>query len=368
MSLNSGFNQVFVVTKMMKTSKIAALMVFVIAIATIAPASAYFSSQNVETKAERMVEVADEALERVMDLVETVESDISIMDLITGAGLDGDFYGNVSLCVEAGTDVNGVPASADGEGFAYLKAAKEALLVAEDTEDYEAVINNAQEALAVFRDVLRSINDILVDAGVETDQPLDTQVIQEAIERSLDKIAQLQALLKDEELLGNLTDAEGLLTEAQNSLDAGEIDDAKDALIEANAIISYVCRELKQIAQELTPKRITGYLNEANQYRERFRERFGQGWNEEFDVDGFLQKYGYQSEEEFMNRYQEMLENAKGAEDIEEAIENLKELGQMIKNMDSAWTKDFGRFKGGQGQNMPGKGNGFGNMGGGNSS
>ena len=67
------------------------------------------------------------------------------------------------------------------------------------------------------------------------------------------------------------------------------------------------------------------------------------------------------------NRYQEMLENAQGAEDIEEAIENLKELGQMIKNMDSAWTKDFGRFKGGQGQNMPGKGNGFGNMGGGNS-
>jgi len=35
--------------------------------------------------------------------------------------------------------------------------------------------------------------------------------------------------------------------------------------------------------------------------------------------------------------------------------------------MDSALTQEFGHHRGGQGQSMLGKGNGYGNMGGGNS-
>ncbi len=68
-----------------------------------APASAYFSSQSIETKAERMVEIADEARDRVLDLVALVEADETAMENITDAGLDEQFYGNVSLCVEEGT-------------------------------------------------------------------------------------------------------------------------------------------------------------------------------------------------------------------------------------------------------------------------
>jgi hypothetical protein len=62
-----------------------------------------------------------------------------------------------------------------------------------------------------------------------------------------------------------------------------------------------------------------------------------------------------------------MIENAQGAENIKEAIQSLKEIGQTIRNMDSALTQEFGHHRGGQGQSMPGKGNGYGNMGGGNS-
>jgi tetratricopeptide (TPR) repeat protein len=336
------------------------ILVTVIAMAT--PASAYFSSQSLETKAERMVEIADGARETVMDLVALVEADATAKQLILDSDLDEDFYGNVSLCVKDGTMVNGTEVTGDGEGWAYMDAANTSLLAG----DYEDAIDNAREALAIFRDVLRSINDILYDAGVETDQILDAQVLQEAIDRSLDRIEQLRALLADEELLGNLTDAEDLLNEAQALLNSGEIEDAKDALIEANSIISDVCRQLKEIAQDLNPGRIERYLGNAHRYKEKFRERFGHAWDEEIDVDEFLKALGYENEEAFMAKFQEMIENAQGAEDVKEAIESLKEIGQTIRNMDSALTQEFGRHRG-QGQNMPGNGNGYGNMGGGNS-
>ena len=344
----------------MKTSKIAILAILVTVIVMAAPASAYITSQNIETKAERMVEIADEARDTVMDLVALVEANTTAMQLIKDAELDEQFYGNVSICVKAGTLVNGTAVTDDGEGWTYLNATNQSLLAG----DYEDAIDNARAALAIFRDVLRSINGILCDAGVETGQILEAQVLQEAIERSLDRIEQLRALLADEELLGNLTDAEDLLNEAQGSLDSGEIE---DALIAANSIISDVCQQLNEIAQELNPSRIERYLGNAHQYKERFKERFGHAWDEEIDVDELLQTLGYQNEEQFMAQFQEMIENAQGAGNIKDAIQSLKEIGQMIQKMDSALTQEFGHHRGGYGQSMPGKGNGYGNMGGGNS-
>jgi len=61
---------------MTKTSRIAVLMILVAVIAMAAPASAYFSSQSLETKAERVVEIADGARDSVFDLVDIVEADI----------------------------------------------------------------------------------------------------------------------------------------------------------------------------------------------------------------------------------------------------------------------------------------------------
>ena len=350
----------------MKKSKIAILAILLAVIVMAAPASAFITSQNTETKAEKMVAIATNAQEAVMDLWARVEANTTMVDMILAADLDEQFYGNISLCVEAGTEVNGTTVTVDGEGWAYLVAANQSL----NDDDYEAAIENAREALEIFRDVLRAINGTLVDAGIETEQVLDAQLIQEAIDRSRDRIEQLQALLADEELLGNLTDAEDLLDEAQVALDLGEIGDAKDALMEANSIISYVCNQLKQIAQELNPQRIGQYIGKAYQYLERFRERFGDTWMEDIDFGAILEEFGYSSEEEFMAQFQEIIQNAQGAEDIKEAIKDLKDVGHLIKKIDSALTKAFGNKGGngqGQGQSMPGNGNGFGNMGGGNS-
>jgi hypothetical protein len=366
------------VIKMLKQSKIAILMIAIAIIAMAAPASAYFTSQNIETKAERIVGIADEARHTVMNLADRIESNATTMQLIIDAGLDGQFYGNLSICVEAGTTVGGETVTEDGEGWTYLNAANQSLLAGE----YEDAIANARDALAIFRDVLKSIHVILLEAGVETGQVLDSQVIQEAIDRSLDRIAELRALLSDEaEITSKLDEAENLLNEATSLLELNETTDAAANLREANALISQVCLYLKNVAERLNPDRIRGFLDEAYQYRERFRERFGRAWNEEIDVDKFLQALGYQNEEEFMAHFQEMIQNAQGAENIEDAIQSLKEIGQMIRTMDANLTQEMSHHGGNFGQAMPssgfgqdgsssfgqGIGSGFGNMGGGNS-
>ena len=95
----------------MKTSKMAVLTILVTIIVMAAPVSAYFSSQSLETKAERMVDIASEARDRVTELVAIVEANATAMQLITDAELDAQFYGNLSLCVEQGTMVDGEEAT-----------------------------------------------------------------------------------------------------------------------------------------------------------------------------------------------------------------------------------------------------------------
>ena len=346
---------------MMKTSRIAVLMILVAVIAMAAPASAYFSSQTLETKAERMVEIAEEAQEKVLDLVDIVESNATVMELIIDAGLDGQFYDNVSLCVEAGTTVGGEITTENGTGWTYLDAANQALLAGE----YEDAIDNAREALTVFREVLRSIYAILFEAGVETGQLVAPQVISDAIERSLERVEELQALIStDAPIYSNLIEAKELLTEAKNEFLPDNIEDAKANLREANILISEVCQYLKQVAQELNPSRIRDYCEEAEQYRYRFRERFGQAGTEGFDVNGFLQTYGYQNEDDFMNRFQEMIENAQGAEDLEDVLEDLEEIGRMIREMDAALTQEVGHHRARHGQEEAASGSGYGQNGG----
>ncbi len=340
----------------MRKNKLAILMVLLTVAVMIVPASAYVAGQNVETKAERMVDIAEEALERVMDLAETIDTNQTIIDLLTDAGLYDYYLGNVSLCEEG------------GDGFGNLTDAQEALPEAGQTEEYEAVIDDAREALAIFRDVLQSINGMLIDVGVETCPVCDENTLEEAIARSQERIDALVELIdEDSELTTLLEQAQGNLTAAIDALPTNT-EEAKEYLQTANELISEVCQSLRGIAKELNPGRIQGYLEKAYQHRERVRERYRGAWTNEDDIDEFLQGLGYQNEEEFMAQFQEMIQNAQDAETVEDAIETLKEMGQMLRNMDNSFTQKMGNNGGQQGQQqMPCNGSGFGNMGGGNS-
>ena len=348
----------------MKNNKIAILMIIITVAVMIAPASAYFSSQNVETKAERMVTIAENALEAVMDLAQTVESNTTIMGLLVVAELDTNFYGNVSLCVENGTIVNGVEVTQNGTGWEALNASKEALLAALETEDYEVAIEEAQEALGIFRDVLKAINGMLIDVGVETCQTCDAEAIQEAIERSQDRITSLTEIIADEEMLTILDEAQGNLTAALNALP--DVDLAKDYLQTANELISEVCQNLKTIAQDLNPGRIRSYIAKAYKNNERVQERFRNTWKNQDDINEFLQGLGYENEEEFLEHFDAMIEKAQNAKTVKEAAKTLQDLGKMMQNTDDCLNQ---RGNNGNNANKQGssKGNGNSNMGGTNS-
>jgi len=224
-------------------------------------------------------------------------------------------------------------------------------------EDYEGAIANATEALSIFREVYRSIHIILYNSDVKIGQLVDVDELEEAIERSLERVEELQALISaDAPIYSNLIEAKELLTEAKDELLPDNIEDAKANLREANILISEVCQYLKQVAQELNPSRIRDYCEKAEQYRYRLGERFGQARTEGFDVTGFLQTYGYQNEDDFMARFQEMIENAKGTEDIEDVLEDLEEIGRLIREMDEALTQEMGRHRAGYGQGATGSG------------
>jgi hypothetical protein len=365
----------------MKRSKFAIVAILITVVSLVAPASAFIGSQNIETKAERMVDIAYDAREIIMDIVAQVETNETAYVMLLDANLDELFYDNVSLCVEIGTILNETDFTSiesghfevmeSGDGWLYLNTATNALL----NLQYEDAIESARDALEIFRDVLRSINDILVDAGVETGEILDTQLLQEAIDRSRGRIEQLEALLADVDLLEDLGQAKTLLNDAQEALDEPEpeLEVVKEFLIEANSIISSVCQQLRTIAQELNPGRITSYIAHARQYKEQFQERFGHAWNEDIDVDALLNRLGYDDEDDFMAQMQYLINNAESKkvnkEEIREVIQNLKELGQMVKNMDKSLKQEYGNNGNGQGNGdgLAGSGKGYGNMGGGNS-
>lgn len=327
----------------------------------IAPASAYFSSQNLETKAEKMVEIAENALERVMEVVETTQANTTIMDLIVAAELDDEFYGNFSLCVEAGTIVNETAVTVNGTGWEALNASKEALLVAVDPADFETVIEQAQEASEIFRDVLKAINEILINVGVEPCPTCDAEGIEEAIERSEERIFELKDLLADEELLAILEQAQGNLTDARNALP--DVEAAREYLQAANQLISDVCQDLKTIAQNLNPGRIRSYIARAFKNNERVQQKFRNKFGNQEDINQFLQGLGYDDEEDFWAHFDQLIRSAENANTVKEAAKALQDLGKMVKNTDNSLNQ-MGNNSNNNGAN---KGNGIGNMGKGNS-
>ena len=318
--------------KRIRVATIASLMLLVIAVGSV---SAVIAGQSPENRADRMVGIAENAAETVSDLIDVVTGNLTALEKIETAGLTEQFEANVSLY---------------DEGLVNMTNAGEAL----DVEDYEGAIANSTEALSIFREVYRSIRIILYESEVKIGPMVDVEELEEAIARSLERVGDLKALISTEApIYQKLIDAEEALDLATGYL-PDNVEDAKVNLRDANGLISEVIQYLKQVAQELTPSRIRDYCDNAYQYRERFREQFRGGWDEGFDVNGFLQTQGYQNEDEFMDRFQEMIENAKGTEDIED----LEEIGRTIREMDQNLNEELGGYRARHGQEATGSGYG----------
>jgi len=317
------------------------LAILMSVIMTAAPASAilYGQGQIQATPAEELVELADRAEQQVKNLIDLVYANETALQKIEDVGLLDELESNVTLY---------------GEGVGNLTVAHDAL----ESADYEAAVDYATEALSVFREVFRSIHIILEDAGLQKGHIVDNQGLLEAITRQLQRIDRLREILPEDapdEIKQLLDDAEALLDidAARALLLEGKETEVISNLQEAKQLISQVYQYLKEQAQESNSWRIGDYCERA---RERIRERFRYGNQTGIDFSAVLESLGYQSENQFMETLENMIQTAQGkAGDFKNALQDLEAIGQMVQEMDQALTQEMHRH---QGDNSQGGGDG----------
>jgi len=312
-----------------------------------APVSAMFGQGQVEaTPAEQLVAVADRAEQQVKNLIDLVYTNETALDKIEEVGLLDALDKNVTLY---------------NEGVGNLTAAHEAL----DAEDYEGAVDYASESLGIFREVFSSIHIILEDAGLQKCELVDCQGLLEAMTRQLQRIDRLREILPEDapdEIKQLLDDAEALLDidAARALLLEGNTTEVRDTLQQAKDLISQVYDYLKEQAEGTNAWRIDGYCERV---RERIRERFMNGNQSGIDFTDVLESLGYQSEKQFREQLENMIQTAKGKkENFQNALQDLDAIGQMVQEMDQALEQKMNQYQNGPASG--GNGEGSGNIGG----
>jgi len=325
------------------------LAMLVSVIMTAAPASAilYGQGQIQEAPAEELVEVADKAEQQVKNLIDLVYANETALQKIEEGGLLDEIEGNVTLY---------------GEGVANLTAAYDSL----EISDYDAAVDYATEALGVFRDVYSSIHVILEAVGLKKGHLVDNQGLLDAMTRELQRIDQLRDILPEDapdNIKQQLDDAEALLDidAARALLLEGKDTEVRATLQEAEQLISQVYQYLKEQAEESNTWRIFGYCDRV---QERIRERFRAGNQAGIDFTPVLESLSYQSENQFMETLQNMIQTAQSnADNFTNALQDLEAIGKMVQQMDQALNQEMQRHQGGNGSGGmgsvgPGGGNG----------
>lgn len=229
----------------MRRKYLVGLILVATLMATLAPFSAMVYAQNSEEKrAEKFVELADRAGERVGNFIGIIYANETAMTTITAAGLDDELDANKTLF--------------ETWGLGNLTEAETAL----EAADYSGAIGNATEALSVFREVFKVLNTILAGAGVEGGQLIDAQGLIEAMKRALDRIGRIEDTEPPEEVLAILDSAKEYLDieTAIEWLSEGGVNQTAWNLTQANQLISLAHSSLKKRAGELNVKRIESYL------------------------------------------------------------------------------------------------------------
>jgi tetratricopeptide (TPR) repeat protein len=333
---------------MMNKKQLVVLAMLASVIMAAAPVSAIFYGQGQiqATPAEELVEVADRAEQQVKNLIDLVYANETALEMIENVGLIDELENNVTLY---------------GEGVGNLTAAHNALEIG----DYEGAVDYATEALSIFREVFSSIYMILENAGLQKGQLVDNQGLLEAMTRQLQRIDRLREILPEdapEAIVQLLDDAEALLDidAARALLLEGKATEVMSNLQEAKELISQVYDYFKEQAEESNTWRIYGYCERV---RERIQERFRQGNQSGIDFTDVLELLGYQSENQFMENLENMIQTAQGKSgNLQNALQDLDAIGQMIQEMDQALTQKMNQNGYGSGSNGgSGSGSGPGN-------
>ncbi|MCJ7714128.1 hypothetical protein MUO66_06690 [Candidatus Bathyarchaeota archaeon] len=286
-----------------------------------------------------LVEIADKAQQKIESLFDWIES-----QQIDDTKLQTDLVEYTVLF---------------DEGKTHLEDAK----VAIDEEDFESAVEDTLDALRIFRNVLKSINLSLKEAGINTEELVDSQGFLEAIVRARARIAYLRVIFEGDSTVEDLLDqAKEFLVTAEEVYE-DDLSKATYNLREANQLISQVHAILKEEAGLSNEWRIFDYCEIT---RERTRERFRGGRAQGVNVDVFLESLGYQNENQFMETLEGLIQNVKNnSENFKDSLEILEAIGNMVRQMDGELTQEINQHQNRYGSGGNGAGN-FGGQSGGN--
>jgi flagellin-specific chaperone FliS len=226
-----------------------ALLAFLL-VSAVAQALPAASIKNGESMAKIIVKAASNAEKCVTSLVDRIKANSTIIELINGSGLKDAFWGNVSLI---------------DDGSALLDEAEADL----EAGNYTDAMNEAMEAMKIFKDVWVNIHQILRELGIteieaEGKPEVQAQGLLVAINRTLERIERIENMSDDPEFKELLENATKLLNidEAKAILAQGNVSEVAHRLAEANKLIAQAHMMLKAKAEAKMAERM-----------ERFRER-----------------------------------------------------------------------------------------------
>jgi hypothetical protein len=334
------------VIEMPKRSKVIAMAALISVILAMTSVTLLAQGQIQAAPVENLVEFAERAEQQVKNLIDMITANEEALTKIENVGLSEQFELNVALY--------------ETEGLNNLVDAQQALA----NSEYEVAVDSAIEALRIFREVYSSIHVILEDSDLQKGHLIENQGLLEAITRELQRIDRLRDILPAEtpqEILDLLYNAEETLSEARQLLLDGEGTGAKSLFLEAKLSIFQVYQYLKEQAEESNTWRIYSYCERT---RERIRERFRYGSDEGIDFTAVLESLGYQSENQFMETLENMIQTAQGKTgDFENAMQDLEAVGQMVQEMDQALAQEINRHQNRYGTDSSTGGSSSGNIG-----
>ncbi len=335
----------------MTKNKAMALSLLVILLCSMLTTLLFVNGQVNITVEENTVKLAEQAGNRIQNLITAVYADENATAKIQNASLTQQFEGNVTLFQKDGLD--------------QLTAAQEALA----NSNYDIAADSALQALAIFRQVYSSLQAILETAGLQDNSSINNQALIDAINRELQRMNTIQNLLATDapqEIITLLETANSTLLRAKAALQDDKYAEAQTLYLEANQNIIQIYEYLKTQAEESNTWRLSGYCERLQQ---RIQERFRYGSENGINFAAPLQSLGYQSENQFMQALQNRIQDAQSQSDIKNAIQECLTIDQMVQQMEQALNQEINRQQGpspSNGNDGTSGGNGTGGTTGGN--
>ncbi|MBS7656407.1 hypothetical protein KEJ33_00575 [Candidatus Bathyarchaeota archaeon] len=340
---------------MVQRKRIVAIILLSIMLLTIIPSLTTIHANNLETipvsennsirnRAENLVALAEKTQEKVQSFIDLIYTNATTLNLIEQAGLMDELEGNITLF---------------SQGVGNLTAAHEIL----NASNYQGAVNNATEALHVFKQVFVALHLILDESGVQKGEIIDAQGLLEAMRRTLERIEKLRQLNLTEEakeILDNATIFLNIET-AQIWLMEGNVADVVANLTQAKNMIKEAYRLLAECARERNTvrNRIQNFLEGLRNAMERIRQRLQLAENQGFNVTAILRQMGYQNMEQLMQHLQAVMDEAKqDGELIRNMIQDMNRIGQTIREVDHGLSGFFKHRQQSHGSNDNGNGNG----------